>query len=152
MDNQQPVTILRDTGAAQSFLLSTVMPLSVDTYCGADRVVQDIGLRYVNVPLHSVYLQSDLVCGKVEVGVCTKLPISGVTFILGNDLAGGKVLPVPEVLSEPVISEVQSFPKDDQTSLVFPACVVTHAQARKMLQICLIHFCVLMFYLAVSYP
>uniref|UniRef100_A0A3B1IMD5 Gypsy retrotransposon integrase-like protein 1 n=1 Tax=Astyanax mexicanus TaxID=7994 RepID=A0A3B1IMD5_ASTMX len=135
MEIKQPVTILRDTGAAQSLLLSGVIPLSLDTYSGADRVVQGVGLSYVNVPIHSVYLKSDLVSGKVDVGICDTLPIPGVTFILGNDLAGGKVLPVPEVVTDPICSvqpPANQYETSENLPLTFPACVVTRAQSRKL--------------------
>jgi len=36
-------------------------------------------------------MQSDLVSGPVSVGVRNSLPVKGVNFILGNDLAGDKV-------------------------------------------------------------
>ena len=63
-------------------------------------------------------------------GVQPALPVPGVTFILGNDIAGGKVLPVLEVLDIPEISSMsdrlaKEFPG------VFPACVVTRAQSRR---------------------
>jgi hypothetical protein len=57
------------------------------------------------------------------------LPVKGVTFIMGNDIAGGKVVPVLEVLdkSDHSLSNelAQSYPH------VFPACAVTRAQARQ---------------------
>lgn len=59
-----------------------------------------------------------------------QLPIEGVSFILGNDLAGGKVFPPPEVVDDPI-----SFTLADESAAtldVFPACAITCAQARKM--------------------
>lgn len=43
--------------------------------------------------------------GPVPVGVCLCFPIKGVDFILGNDLAGGKILVMPEVTAIPVVTE-----------------------------------------------
>lgn len=40
-----PVKMLRDTGAAQSFILTSVLPFSEDTYCASDVLVQEIGLE-----------------------------------------------------------------------------------------------------------
>ncbi|KAI2661959.1 Retrovirus-related Pol polyprotein from transposon 17.6 [Labeo rohita] len=76
--------------------------------------------------IHSVYLDSDLVTGTVNVGVCEKFPVDEVDVILGNDLAGGKVFPSPIVSTIPVC--------DSQIPLqfpgVFPVCAVTRSQAR----------------------
>ena len=50
-----------------------------------------------------MYLRSNLVSGVVIVGVRPTLPIQGIAFIMGNDLAGGKVNLHPElqVVDEP---------------------------------------------------
>ncbi|VDI57685.1 Hypothetical predicted protein [Mytilus galloprovincialis] len=98
----QPIKILRDTGASQSLLLE-------------------------DVPLHRIYLKSDLITGPVIVGVRPNLPVEGVTLLLGNDLARNKVVAEPIVTSEPVV-DVKS-PEDDAE--LYPACVVTRAMARK---------------------
>ncbi len=55
------VRILRDTGAAQSFILADVLPFSTQSSCGSDVLVQGIELGVVRVPLHAVYLRSH--CG-----------------------------------------------------------------------------------------
>lgn len=49
-------------------------------------------------PFVYVHPCSPLVSGRVKVAVCPRLPIEGVSFILGNDLAGRKVFPPPEVV------------------------------------------------------
>ncbi|KAL7880645.1 hypothetical protein SRHO_G00028990 [Serrasalmus rhombeus] len=60
------------------------------------------------------------------------LPVEGVDFILGNDLAGGKVLPLPEVIDD-AMSELQGSQQvadvASEFPSVFPACVVTRAQS-----------------------
>lgn len=61
--------ILRDTGAAQSFLLEGVLPLSNHTATGKDVFIRGIEITYIKVPLHKVHLKSDLVNGVVTVGV-----------------------------------------------------------------------------------
>ena len=124
----EPILILRDI--AQSFILDNVLPFSDITSCHSDVLVQGIELGLMKVPLHTVYLHSSVVSGCVNVAVCSQLPVKGVYFILGNDLAGGKVFSLPEVTEEPntsVLSKklVQEFPS------VFSTCVVTRAQARK---------------------
>ncbi len=86
-------------------------------------------MAFVSAPLHNVHVQSSLVSGCFKVAVLPALPIKGVDFILSNDLAGGKVMPVPEVLDTP------SLNTDSDSAQVltdtFPACVVTRAQSKK---------------------
>ncbi|KAL0153620.1 hypothetical protein M9458_051100, partial [Cirrhinus mrigala] len=122
------VSILRDTGASQSFVLADILPFSAETYSGTDVLVRGIELGCVSVPVHVVHLKSDLVTGTVLLWVRSELPVEGVSLILGNDLAGGKVFPFPIVFDtpEPSDSDVAvCFPS------VFPACVVTRAQSQK---------------------
>lgn len=76
----------------------------------------------LSVPLHWVHLVSDLVLGRFRVGVVSTLPVKGVPLLLGNNIAGGNVTPVLEVVDNPEIKTaddklVQAF------SHVFPACV-----------------------------
>lgn len=92
-EKRVPVTILRDTGASQSFILDAILPFSNETSCGSDVLVWGIKMSILKVPLHKVHLHSSLVSGLVRVGVRSQLPVKGVSFILGNDLAGGKVFP-----------------------------------------------------------
>lgn len=63
-------------------------------------------------------------------GVCPSLPIKGVSFILGNDLARGRVMAALEVLDHPdpvyCLDELSvSYPD------AFPVCVLTHDLSRK---------------------
>jgi hypothetical protein len=53
-------TILRDTGASQSLLLEGVLHLSENTSVGATVLLQGVELCCFNVPLHRIYLKSDL--------------------------------------------------------------------------------------------
>ena len=129
-----PVRILRDTGAAQSFMLRDLLPLSEKTATGSSVLVQGIEMGFIRVPLHRVCLKSELVSGEVVVGVRSSFPIPSVNFILGNNIAGpnvwsrGEVL--PEVIAAPPVpvgvdDYAQNFPD------VFPASVVTRAQSKK---------------------
>ncbi|VDI53681.1 Hypothetical predicted protein [Mytilus galloprovincialis] len=97
----QPIKILRDTGASQSLLLEGVLPLSEKTSVGASVLLQGVELGCIDVPLHRIYLKSDLITGPVVVGVRPNLPVEGVTLLLGNDLARNKVVAEPIVTSEP---------------------------------------------------
>ncbi|XP_035235565.1 uncharacterized protein LOC118206694 [Anguilla anguilla] len=87
-------------------------------------------MGFTNVPLHAVCLKSDLVTGRVVVGVRPSLPVDGVSFILGNDLAGGRVLVNPEVTPVPIVDRpdelTQKYPD------VFPTCAVTRAMSKRL--------------------
>lgn len=123
-----PVTILRDTGAYHSLLLESVLPLSEQSSCGSNILVWGIKMSVTSAPVHMVLLQSPLVSGYVKVAVRPRLPIAGVSFILGNDLAGGRVFPSPEVLGIHIsAADPASLPLG-----LFSSCAITWAQARKM--------------------
>ena len=95
------VKLLRDTGATQSLLVDNVLPLSEQTSVGASVLIQGVGLDVINVPLHQIFLKSELVSGPVIVGIRPTLPVEGISLILGNDLAGGRVQPDPQVIGNP---------------------------------------------------
>ncbi|KAL1282575.1 hypothetical protein QQF64_001378 [Cirrhinus molitorella] len=130
-EDQIEVQILRDTGANQSFIISDIIPLSEQTSCGSSVLIQGIEMGVVKVPLHRVHLQCKLLTGFVNVGVRSLFPVKGVTFILGNDLAGGKVTPVVEVVDKPdcfiAADDIAEKHPD-----VFVANVVTRAQAQRI--------------------
>ena len=127
-DPPVPVKILRDAGASQSLMLQNVLPLSNKTAIDANVLIQGVELNTITVPLHKVYLHSDLITGPVVVGIRPTLPLKGVSFVLGNDLAGGKVKPDPWVVEHPD----QFLKTEIDDSIMFPACVVTRAAARKV--------------------
>lgn len=99
-----PVSILRDTGASQSLLLEGILPLSDKTTTGAQVLVRGVEMGCAVVPLHSIEIKSPLVSGRVVLGERPYLPIEGVSFILGNDLAGVRVTPNSQVIEVPVSS------------------------------------------------
>ena len=82
------IKILRDTGASHSLLLADVLLFSEKSYSGESVLLQGVECGIVNVSLHNVFLTSELVSGPVTVGVRSSLPIDGVHFLLGYDLAG----------------------------------------------------------------
>lgn len=89
-------------------------------------------MQFVLLPLHTIHLESDLVKGQVVVGVASWFPIDGVSLILGNDLAGGKVLLNPEVTAVPISEHPEEL---EQTNCeIFPVCVVTRAMSEKQKQ------------------
>ena len=123
------VKVLRDTGASQTLLLSSTfegmnVPDAVDFV-----VCKGIGGTSISVPLCEVHLDSELVKGDVTVGLIPDFPMTGVSLILGNDLAGSKVKSAEsscsvKLTSEPILKQAE----DDYET--YPACAVTRSMAR----------------------
>ncbi|KAJ8333791.1 hypothetical protein SKAU_G00411100 [Synaphobranchus kaupii] len=93
---------------------------------GDSVLVRGFGSTQLNVPLHCVNLESDLVRGEVVVGVLSVLPVEGVDVILGNDLAGALVWGDASVVVTP--KPTSSGELDDLAKRypsVFPACAIT---------------------------
>ncbi|KAA8591182.1 hypothetical protein FQN60_002125 [Etheostoma spectabile] len=136
--NEQKVTTLQEAAVlAEEFALthrSTFVgkrdtPTN-ETSCKASIIVRGIEMGYVPAPLHRVHVQSKLDSGVFDVAARCSFPISGVEFIMGNYLAGNKVLPSPEVVDIPDTSQhrdevLKSHPD------VFSVSVLTRSQARK---------------------
>ena len=64
------------------------------------------------------------------VALCSHIPIDGVSFVLGNDLAGGRVLVTPKVTSIPQIADVPDK-LEKMYPNTFPVCAVTRAMSRQ---------------------
>ena len=112
---------MRDTGA---LLVDNTLPLSKQTSIGSAVLIQGIGLDVINVPLYQIFLQSELVLGPVIVGIRPTLLVEGISLILGNNLAGGRVQPDPQVISD--ASNVLCLTSaDDGLAKTSPECVVT---------------------------
>jgi hypothetical protein len=90
-----PIKIIRDTGASQSLILADTLPFSEKTSSGSSALIQGVECGFSNVPLHNIYLSSDLEAGPVALGIRSFLPFKGVHLLLGNDLAGDKVVVNP---------------------------------------------------------
>ena len=131
MSDSTSIKILRDTGASQSLLLSDTLLFSEESSVGASVLIRGINCsEYSPVPLHTVYLRSNLVTGAVKVGIQPSLPFEGVHLILGNDLAGDKVV-VNAVVTEKPCLEQSPDPVEKEIPGLYPACVVTRAMAKK---------------------
>ena len=128
----QSIRMLRDTGAQQSVILTDVLPLGEQTACGASAVIRGVEMGFISAPLHTVYVKSALVTGYFKVAVRDELPIDGISFVMGNDIAGGKVYPVIEVVEKPVVETVEQDDLCVNFPDAFPACVITRAQSRKV--------------------
>ena len=128
-----PIKILRDTGASQSLILADTLPFSEKTSSGTSVLIQGVWCGFVNVPLHNIYLSSDLVTGLVAVGVRPSLPFKGVHLLLGNDLAGDKVVVNPLLTNIPCIDQPPD-PIEQEIPDLYPSCDVTRAMAKKAKQ------------------
>ncbi|XP_063863059.1 uncharacterized protein LOC135102162 [Scylla paramamosain] len=89
---QKVIRILRDTGANQSLILSSVLPWNEETSTGREVSCKSAGGKF-SIPLHKVWLDCGYVTGEVTAGVKETLPVHGVDMLVGNDLAGGRVIP-----------------------------------------------------------
>lgn len=116
-----PVKILHDTAASQSFILEGVLPLGQESALGSYVPVLGFGMEDLDVPLHRVRLRSDLLSGDVIVGGCPAFPVQEVSFLMGNDLAGGKVLVTPNV------TPVPSSQSPDEPVCKFPTVFAARA-------------------------
>ena len=127
--SSQKVKILRDTGATRSLMLDSVLPLTENSFTGANVLISGVEMG-VLVPLHKVNIKSSLINGNIVIGMRPSLPVEGISLILGNYLAGEKVMVDPRVVEKPRDDEkterlAEKFPG------IFPASVVTHSVKAK---------------------
>ena len=129
----KPIRILRDTGSAQSIMLESTLPFSDSTYSGAKVLLKGVDTipgSYPSAPLHQVYLSFNHVNGPVTVGIQSSLPVNGIDFLLGNDLAGDKVIVNPLVTDTPCICQPLD-PVEIEVPNLDPPCVVTRASKKQ---------------------
>ena len=129
-NSSQKVKILRDTGATQSLMLDSVLPLTENSFTGANVLISGVEMGVLEVPLHEVNIKSSLINGKIVIGTRPSLPVEGISLILGNDLAGERVMVDPRVVEKPRVNEkterlAEKFPG------IFPASVVTRSMKAK---------------------
>ena len=125
-----PIKILRDTGASQSLILANTLPFSEKSSSGTSVFIQGVECGFVNVPLHNIYLSSDLVKGPVAVGIRPFLLFKGIHLLLGNDLAGDKVVVNPLLTSTPCVDQPPD-PIEQEIPDLYPSCAVTRTMAKK---------------------
>ena len=118
------------SGASQSLILSDTLPFSEKTFSGTSVLIHGVECGFVNVPLHNIYLSSDLVTGLVAVGIRPSVPFKGVRLLLGNDLARDKVVVNPLLNSTPCVDQ-PTDPIEQEIPDLYPACAVTRAMAKK---------------------
>ena len=105
--------------------------MSEKTFTGSDALIQCVQCGFLNVPFHIVNLKLDFVNGRVPVGVMHSLPVTGVHLLLGNDLAGDKVVVNPLVTANPSLDQID--PIEIEIPDLYPGCAVTRAMAKKTL-------------------
>ena len=116
--------------------MADTLPFSEKTSPGTSVLIQGEECGSVNVPLLNIYLSSDLVNGPVAVGILQTLPFKGVHLILGNDLAGDKVVVNPLVTGTPRIDQSPDLIEQALPDL-YPSCAVSRTMAKKP---CLLKF------------
>ena len=72
-------------------------------------------------------MASDLVNGPVAVGIRQTLPFKGVHLLLGNDLAGDKVVVNPLVTDMPCMDQSPD-PIEQELPDLYPSCAITRAK------------------------
>ena len=87
------VSILRDTGASQSLLLRSRLPKRVIEATRETVMIEGIGGKRVKIPLCKITLKSQWKDGPIKVGVVDKLPMKGISLILGNEVRTKKCHP-----------------------------------------------------------
>ena len=87
------VSILRDTGASQSLLLRNKLPKRVIEATRETVMIEGIGGKRVKIPLCKITLKSQWKNGPIRVGVVDKLPMKGISLILGNEVRTKKCHP-----------------------------------------------------------
>ena len=87
------VSILRDTGASQSLLLRNKLPKRVIEATRETVMIEGIGGKRVKIPLCKITLKSQWKDGPMKVGVVDKLPMKGISLILGNEIRTKKCHP-----------------------------------------------------------
>ena len=106
------------------------MPLTENSFTGANVLISGLEIGVLEVPLHEVNIKSSLTNGNIVIGMRPSLPVEWILLILGNDLAGKKVMFDPRVAEKPRDDEkmerlAETFPG------IFPASVVTCAMKAK---------------------
>ena len=88
------VSILQDTGASQSLLLRNKLPKGVIEATRETVMIEGIGGKRVKILLCKITLKSQWKNGPIQVGVVDKLPMKGISLILGNEVKTKKCNPV----------------------------------------------------------
>ncbi|XP_064088548.1 uncharacterized protein LOC135202962 [Macrobrachium nipponense] len=115
------VKLMRDTGSSQSLVVRGAVP-GLEDYLTNDKViVRSIG-GLTSLPRARVHLDCGIFKGDIIVGIVESLPIPGVDVLVGNDVAGNRV-----VCDTPLeVSPVQQL--EDVERDLFPSCVAERSR------------------------
>ena len=129
--NSQPIKILRDTGALQSLILLNTLPFSVSSYTDTNVLIKGVDSKdFKSIALHSVHISSKFVSGPVTIGVRESLPYRDIQLLLGNDLAGDRVIINPLITAKPCVDPTYYRSEQDDSHL-YPACNYTCYEQKK---------------------
>ena len=76
--SSKKVKILRDTGATQSLMLDSVLPLTENSFTGANVLILGKEMGILEVPLHEVTIKSSLINGNIVIGMRPSLHLQGI--------------------------------------------------------------------------
>ena len=85
----------------------------------------------MSIPIHNIYLSSNLVNGPVAMGVKPSLPFDGIHLLLGNDLAGNRVKVDPLVTKKPCVNW-KPDPVENNIPGLYLACAVTRSMSTEV--------------------
>ena len=105
-------------------MLDSVLPLTENSFTGANVLISGVEMGVLEVPLHKVNIKSSLINSNIVIGLRPSLSVEGIPLTLGNDLACEKVMVDPRVVEKPRDNEkteklAEKFPG------IFLASVVT---------------------------
>ena len=82
-------------------MLKSVLLLTENSFTGANVLISGVEMGVLEVPLHEVTIKSSLIDSNIVIGMRPSLPVEEKSMILGNDIAGEKVMVDPRVVEKP---------------------------------------------------
>ena len=128
--NERDILVLRDTGAAVSVIHRKSLPKGFVQQNNDFVLLGGFPETVVSCPLEVLSIDTNLVKGPVKVAIVDAVPVEGVDFVLGNDLAGGEVGNFPHMSFCPSgkeFSEVEGLYRD----VIVPVGALTRAARKK---------------------
>ena len=121
------ITLLRDTGAAQSLVLRSALKGDGWDFTGDHIICRGLGDQRISVPMVSLYLHCKFFKGKCALGVVDTLPVQSAQLLVGNDVAHGSSPGTPVLCNQivPLLTPVDAWEAE-----IFPACAVTRSQSK----------------------
>ena len=87
-------------------MLENSLPLSGNTFAGANVLLQEVNPCLHSVQLHHINLKSDFAQGPVVGGFRPTLHFDDISLLFGIDMAGEKVIMVPIISDGLVIKKI----------------------------------------------